>query len=250
VAERLYPWAHRARGLLSVLPAGAAASDRVARLRRVAGEPDPARRYVEILAVFSPSEAGELTASPGAAEECVVPMVQAIAGQGEEDSVNTLLRADAQLSLADDLLTVADHTAMASSVELRVPFLDLKFLGLVERMPSRYKVSRVGERKWLYRRAVRPLVPLELREDLLGWRARMGRKLGLSTPLERWAAEWTDGSADRLLLGRDARSPSYLRPDVVRRHLERARLEPRSRQLAVLLVLEVWLRALERQPRA
>ena len=69
------------------------------------------------------------------------------------DAVNDLLRVDARLSLADDLLIVADHCAMRSSVELRVPFLDLAMLELVERMPSRYKVSPLGERKWLYRQA-------------------------------------------------------------------------------------------------
>ena len=38
---------------------------------------------------------------------------------------------------------------MRASVELRVPFLDLRFFELVERMPSRYKVSTLGSRKWL-----------------------------------------------------------------------------------------------------
>src|SRR2546425_11608187 len=58
------------------------------------------------------------------------------------DSLNRLLQVDSRLSLADDLLLVADHTSMACSVELRVPFLDLELLSLLECMPSRYKVDR------------------------------------------------------------------------------------------------------------
>ncbi len=246
-AERWYPWARRVRRLLDLMPYNLAASDRVARLRRVAAEPEPARRYTEILAVFSPAEAAELTGDRDAAERSVAVMRRVLGLTADGDSVNSLLRADAQLSLADDLLTVADHMAMASSVELRVPFLDLRFLALVERMPSRYKVSRLGERKWLYRKAVRPLVPPRLRRDLLGWRGRTGRKLGFSTPIERWARTWARGGAEEFLLGKQARLVSYLRRDALAGHLDRARRGlPQSRQLAALFVLESWLRALDR----
>ena len=59
-------------------------------------------------------------------------------------------------------------------------------LELVERMPSRYKVSRLGERKWLYRQAAAQYLPPELARKLCGLGARLGRKAGFSTPLERW----------------------------------------------------------------
>jgi asparagine synthase (glutamine-hydrolysing) len=245
-AERHYPWLRRARMLLRGLPAGVAASDRVARLRRVAGEPDGARRFVEILAVFSPAEAAALTAQPLAAECAMAAMRRAIGPEPDPDAVNALLRADARLSLADDLLIIADHMAMASSVELRVPFLDLEFLALVERMPSHFKVSRLGERKWLYRRAVRPLVPAPLRRGLLGWRARTGRRRNLSPPFEHWARQWANGGAERLLLGREGRLVAYLQADLFGRYLGRVRRgRPQSRQLAALIALESWLRALD-----
>ena len=151
---------------------------------------------------------------------------------------------DARLSLADDLLTVADHMSMASSVELRVPFLDLEFMGLVERMPSRYKVSRLGERKWLYRQAVAPLVPAELRGSLLGWRGRVGRKLGFTTPLNAWFSAKGTEDAEAFLLGPDSQVPAWLSPEPVRHLLRdvRERGAPRARQLSSLFVLEAWLR--------
>ena len=158
-----------------------------------------------------------------------------------------MLRADARLSLADDLLTVADHMAMRSSVELRVPFLDLEFLALVERMPSRYKISALGERKWLYRRAVRPLLPESLRSDLLGWRARTGGKLGFTTPLDTWFRGWIAQDAEEFLAGSQSRLPGYMSGDRLRTYLEvvRQRHWPRDRQLAALFVLETWLRGVE-----
>jgi len=244
-AERLYPVARLLGPLLRVLPERLGASDRVARARRVASEPDRARRFTEILAVFSPREAAGLTGRPLDPERLAAPVRRWIDQHpDDEDSANALLRVDARLSLADDLLTVADHMAMASSVELRVPFLDLELLALVERMPSRYKVSRLGERKWLYRRAVRPLLPESLRGPLLGWRARTGRKLGFTTPLDSWFRRWVARDAEQFLAGRDARLPAYVRGDQLRGYLRSVLQQdlPRSRQMLALFVLESWLR--------
>jgi asparagine synthase (glutamine-hydrolysing) len=232
---------------LRFVPERLAASDRVARVRRVAAEPDRARRFTEILAVFSPREATLLTGHPGDGERLAAPVRRWLDTCPDGDSLSALLHVDARLSLADDLLIIADHMAMASSVELRVPFLDLELSALVDRMPSRYKVSRLCERKWLYRRAVRPLLPEGLRGALLGWRARTGRKLGFTTPFESWFERWVARDAERFLLGAGARLPAHLRADSVRRYLDtvRQRRLPRSRQLMALFVLESWLREVE-----
>ena len=111
-------------------------------------------------------------------------------------------------------------------------------------MPSAYKISPLGERKWLYRRAVEPLLPGALRSVLTGWRARTGRKLGFSTPLERWFRTWLAQDAERFLLGTGAQTPDFLSGDAVRRLLTDARDRglPRGRQLMSLYVLEGWLR--------
>jgi hypothetical protein len=130
-------------------------------------------------------------------------------------------------------------------VELRVPFLDLEFLALVDRMPSRYKVSVLGERKWLYRRAIGPLVPSTLRHELLGSRARIGRKLGFSTPLDRWFGRWIGQEAEPYLLGPGAQLPEVVSAGALRDLLDdvRRRGLPRARQLMSLYVLECWLRS-------
>src|SRR3989442_14710408 len=88
-------------------------------------------------------------------------------------------------------------------------------------MPSRYKVSLAGERKWLYRKAVTTLLPKPLRAPLSGWRSRTGRKLGFSTPLDDWFRGWLRSDAEAYLLGRDARGPAFLEavalPSLLRR---------------------------------
>jgi asparagine synthase (glutamine-hydrolysing) len=242
--ERFYRWLRHAPGVLDWMPERMLSSDRVARLRRVAREADDAQRFTETLAVFGPNEAVRLTGHAVSPAALADPVRRWLPQEDGPDSVNRLLLIDARLSLADDLLIIADHMSMASSVELRVPFLDLEFLALVERMPSRYKISRLGERKWLYRKAVSGLLPHRLRPSLVGWRGRLGRKLGFSTPLTSWFRTWLSGPAEDFLLGKGARLPGYLNAEGVQKLLVEARDHglPRDRQVMSLFVLEGWLR--------
>jgi hypothetical protein len=96
--------------------------------------------------------------------------------------VNELLRIDARVSLPDDLLMVADLCSMYESVELRVPFLDLAFVELAERMPSRYKIGLSGNRKWLYREAAAARLPTETSRRLGRTGSPLRRKRGFSPP--------------------------------------------------------------------
>ncbi len=244
-AERLYPLARRLRAVLGALPERTMTSDRLARMRRVAAASDDARRFTEILAAFGPQEAVAMTAHSLDPDALAEPVRRWLRDTPEADSVNRLLLVDARLSLADDLLIVADHMSMASSVELRVPFLDLPLVSLVEHMPSQYKISRLGERKWLYRQAVRDLVPASVSSSLTGWRSRVGRKAGFSTPLDQWMRQWLHAEAEDFLLGSKAVLPGYLRGEAVRDVIRAARDrgKPRTRQLISLYTLETWLRA-------
>jgi asparagine synthase (glutamine-hydrolysing) len=187
VAERLFPVGR----LLPSLSAGLAertmgreSGDRLAVALR---EQDPAQRFAAILTVFPPDEVDRLVPSGSAPTRELTRA--AIARWDPHDGVNELLRIDARMSLADDLLLIADHFSMHSSVELRVPFLDLQFLELVERMPSRYKISALGRRKWLYRRAAVERLPQALRADMERTGSRLAAKRGFSTPLDAWFLE-------------------------------------------------------------
>jgi len=247
VAARFYPLARALRPVLRAVPEQWLASDRVSRLRRIADTPEEASRFVETLAVFSPAEAVALTGHRSQLAALVEPVRKWLPAPNGGDAVNRLLIVDARLSLADDLLIIADHTSMASGVELRVPFLDLEFLALIEHMPGEYKISRLGERKWLYRAAVEQLVPAALRPALTGWKGRTGRKLGFSTPLDTWFGKWRARDAEQFLLGPGAVAPHYLAGDAVRGLLKDATHGslPRERQLMSLYVLESWLRGAE-----
>ncbi len=252
VVERFHPWASRARLLLSHAPHQLAASDRTERIARVLGAPEQGRRFAEILAVFSPAAAARMVGGQVEADNLADPVRRVLRDVPGDDSVNRLLMADARLSLADDLLSVADLMSMQHGVELRVPFLDLPLLALMERMPSRLKVSVTGSRKWFYRQAITPDLPTELVPALTGWEARRGRKLGFATPLERWFSGWVATGAEHMLLGPGSRTSGLLDTasvlSVIREARDKGR--PRSRQLLSLYVLESWLRGLDAESEA
>jgi asparagine synthase (glutamine-hydrolysing) len=162
------------------------------RLSRVLAQRDRIDRIVDILAVMAPEDVDALMRvdrnAPTARDLARAAIRRWAEEASDEDSLNALLKVDARMSLADDLLLIADHFSMRSSVELRVPFLDLAFVELVERMPSRYKVSVIGERKWLYRSVARQILPAATGDRLCGITARLGRKQGFSTPSAVWSA--------------------------------------------------------------
>jgi len=188
VAERLWGFgavAPRASAWVADHLVGGGAGDRLARVLRADNRVD---RFLEILSVMGPETVDRLAPGGTDARDLGRQIIKRWAPEENDDSLNALLMVDARMSLADDLLIIADHFSMASSVELRVPFLDLRFLDLVSRMPSRFKVSRLGERKWLYRRAALHHLPASLAHSLGHWSRRVGRKVGFTTPLDRWFA--------------------------------------------------------------
>jgi asparagine synthase (glutamine-hydrolysing) len=198
LVERLYRYGRAAPSLSQAGTSRLFGHDNGERLVRALRARDRVDRYIEILSVVPPTTVDLLVsgASSSALELAREVLTRWVDGDAPADSVNELLRVDARMSLADDLLIVGDHCAMRSSVELRVPFLDLQLLELVERMPSRYKVSRLGKRKWLYREAAADRLPSELANRICV-PERVKPKRGFSTPLGRWFEEEVDGSPTR-----------------------------------------------------
>ncbi len=187
IVERLYPLARHVP-LGTALPSRVLGMDNALRLQRVLGAQDRVDRYAETFSVLPFSDVDALVPSGITPTRDLARAAVQYWTDGQEpaDTVNELLRIDARMSLADDLLLIADHFSMRASVELRVPFLDLEFLDLVERMPSRYKISRLGSRKWLYRRSAARRLPSSERRRLSGSNHALGRKHGFDAPVTSW----------------------------------------------------------------
>jgi len=75
--------------------------------------------------------------------------------------------------LLDDLLIKADRMSMAASLELRVPFLDHRFVEFAARLPQQYRLKN-GEPKYLLKKTLERYLPPEV---------LYRKKMGFPTPL-------------------------------------------------------------------
>ncbi len=125
------------------------------------------------------SEAQKLRVAPGLAPHLEVgrsllrSMDQRLRGR---DGLDTRLRVDLRLGLPDDMLTKVDRASMSTGLEVRVPFLDHRFVEHAASLPSDLK-----------RRGVRSKVALR---DVFGaalpTQVRRRRKAGFDAPLTAW----------------------------------------------------------------
>jgi asparagine synthase (glutamine-hydrolysing) len=245
MTERLYRLGRLWPGLSRAVTRRAFGAESASRLDRALSTRDRSDRYVQIFSVLPLQEVDAIVpgGSAAAAELARAAVERWVPREGSGDAVNDLLRVDARLSLADDLLIVADHSAMRSSVELRVPFLDLALLELIERMPSRYKVSPLGERKWLYRQGAARHLPPPLASRLCPPTKRFERKRGFSQPLADWFDSQSGLLADHERWAQPLLEQPELSAERIQSALGRVGATGLTRRRSVLYALAQWLDA-------
>ncbi len=158
------------------------------------------------------------------------------------DGVSPLLYLDAKTYLPGDILTKVDRMSMAASLEARVPLLEHKLIEFVSRMPASLKM-RGGASKYIFKRAVRGLVPDEILDR---------PKQGFGVPIGEWInrelrERIRDTFADPRTRARGVFDPAYV--DVLLDEHERGRRN-HSNALWSLFVLELWQRAFADEPPA
>ncbi|HEY6512500.1 MAG TPA: asparagine synthase (glutamine-hydrolyzing) [Burkholderiaceae bacterium] len=95
-----------------------------------------------------------------------------------------------------NLLHYADQSAMAWSIESRMPFMDWRLVEFLARVPSAYRIHD-GWTKWLARHAMRGELPPEVvwRRDKIGWAIPEPAWFGGDGPLSAWLADTLRASA-------------------------------------------------------
>jgi asparagine synthase (glutamine-hydrolysing) len=154
----------------------------------------------------------------------------------DQDVVNTISRLELQGYMANTLLRDTDAMSMAHSLEVRVPFVDVKLVEYVLSLPGEWKVDQRGTvvPKPLLADAVADLLP----RDFL---AR--RKMGFTLPFEKWMqgrvrSEIASVFADAKQLAAAGLSAGGVR-DVWRRFLQSPRAVGWTRPWS-LFVLARW----------
>jgi asparagine synthase (glutamine-hydrolysing) len=148
------------RGALGLAGRHAARGSTAARGLAALSTADPAERLLAMSRVFEPADRSALLAegfrSPALEQELRAAISEQLPA-GTRGALAETLALDTRLALADNMLLYFDKMSMASSLEVRVPFLNTELVGFCAQLPDSRKVW-MGRRKELLKRASRGLV--------------------------------------------------------------------------------------------
>lgn len=152
----------------------------------------------------------------------------------KSDALGKMLNFDTKTWLVDDLLIKADRMSMASSLELRVPFLDYRLVEFAASMPDKYKI-RNGQGKYLLKKMMEDILP----KDII-----YRKKMGFPTPLKIMFQSSLKEYVMDVLTSADLSIRQYFSPAAINclvdEHVSGSK--DHHRVLWQLLVLEEWMR--------
>ena len=152
--------------------------------------------------------------------------------EGAPNFVEGALMADQRHYLSEDILTKSDRAAMAMSLEVRTPFLDIDLVDFAHRLPWQLK-SYDGRLKALLKDSVSSLLLLET----------LNRpKQGFSVPLQRWLSGPLKDYVRDILLDKNAFVLTLLNRSYVEQILKSSMAQSASHYHHIwsLLILELW----------
>jgi len=136
--------------------------------------------------------------------------------------------------LPDDLLIKADKMTMATSLELRVPFLDYRLIEYSTALPDNFRLNG-KEGKYLLKKYAESILPHEI---------IYRKKKGFPVPIANWFRTNLYEHTCEILLDNSSLSRGYFKPGYVENVLKRHKnaSEDLSRRIFSLLNLELWHR--------
>jgi asparagine synthase (glutamine-hydrolysing) len=203
----------------------------------------PVDRFIANSTYLDGMQKSSLYTGDFAAEACMLDPagehVAAFERVQHADFLQQMLYLDTKIFMTSLNLTYNDKMSMASSVELRVPFLDRELAEFVAwNVPPHLKLKGFlrPTTKYILRRAMRDILPAEvLRQP----------KAGFAAPVDYWLAHDLRTMVDDLLSPAQLRKRGMFRPEAVQRfvHEHRTGRQDWSMQLWQFLTLELWMQA-------
>ncbi|MBI1940844.1 MAG: asparagine synthase (glutamine-hydrolyzing) [Acidobacteria bacterium] len=144
-------------------------------------ERDPAERHQIWMGMFSPRELDRLFSpqwkGPSPPSSVIfAPLAPVMEGARFDETLAEMLYLDFRLYLEDNLLVKIDRASMASSLELRTPFLDHRLVEFAASLPAALKVPRF-QMKYVLKKAVEAWLPRQI---------VYRQKRGFSVPIAGW----------------------------------------------------------------
>jgi asparagine synthase (glutamine-hydrolysing) len=183
-------------------------------------------------ALYTPAFGGELLDfDPAARHRAGFTQVEG------SDFLNQMLYLDTKIFMTSLNLNYNDRMSMASSVEVRVPFLDRELAEFVAwNVPPRLKLKGFFRptTKYIFRQAMKNILPREVLSQ---------PKAGFAAPIDYWLANDLKEMTDDLLSESRVRGRGLFRPEAVRGFVEQHRrgTQDWSMQIWQFLTLEIWM---------
>ena len=151
-----------------------------------------------------------------------------------KDIVDSLLYADINSYLPEDLLVKMDIATMANSLEGRSPFLDHKMMEFAASVPSKMKV-RGARLKYILKKALRKALP----EEIL----KRG-KMGFGIPIDKWFRNELKDYSYEILMSDKSINRGYFKKASIKRLLDEHAVAGANNGARIwsLLFLELWHR--------
>jgi asparagine synthase (glutamine-hydrolysing) len=156
---------------------------------------------------------------------------------GDADFLHQMLYLDTKIFMTSLNLTYNDKMSMASSVEVRVPFLDHELAEFVAwNVPPSLKLRGTVRptTKYILRQAMRDILPREVLQQ---------PKAGFAAPVDYWLAHDLKEMVDDLLSPAQLRNRGLFQPSAVQRFVDehRSGRQDWSMQIWQFLTLELWM---------
>lgn len=123
-------------------------------------ETDELKRFEKIYTVFTEEERKILLPSHFSSKETSLGYFYSLIPK-ELNTLDKISILDTYTSLSDELLMYGDKMTMATSVEMRVPFLDNDVVALAQKIPSHYKIKN-GVHKYILKEVAKKYLPDEI----------------------------------------------------------------------------------------
>lgn len=203
-------------------------------------ERDALARWVGVYSIFTPEMKRELFL-PWVTEQISLDGAEAkhsledLMGDVKElDALTQMLYLDTRTTLPDNLLLVCDKTSMANSLEVRVPFLDVRLIEFAESLPPEMKLRRFRG-KYLHKKAMEKWLPKNV---------VYRKKKGFANPLAKWLRTSMRSFVHEHLLSEDAEVNRYFDHNALRAICEKheSGAGDYQRHIHLLLAFELWHR--------
>lgn len=127
-----------------------------------------------------------------------------------KDALSLIQYLDIKTYLVGDILTKVDRASMAHSLEVRVPFLDHKFVEWTAKVPTELKLKQ-GQGKYVLKKAMEPHLP----HDVL-----YRKKMGFRVPLADWFRGPLKDKLKDALLSQEMRESGLFNMNTIRKWID------------------------------